>query len=145
MSRIMAHSGKRAMPRVLSKPDEADPSTARRIVVIRVTGGCVRDTSALPDRAALERVAIVTQIGNTLGIERRPEAALRDLELCLRPMLASQAESRAFREASHRRGPYKRKAVVEPIGFDGSPCFGNEQAKDSRMMPAMGQNPKNSR
>ncbi len=52
----------------------------------------------LPDRAALERVAIVNQIGNTLAIERRSEAALRDLERCLEPMLASQAESRAFRE-----------------------------------------------
>ena len=52
----------------------------------------------LPDRAALERVAIVHQIGNTLAIERRSEAALRDLELCLELMLASQAESRAFRE-----------------------------------------------
>jgi hypothetical protein len=50
----------------------------------------------LPDRAALERVAIVSQIGNTLAIERRPEATLRDIELCLEPMLASQADSQAF-------------------------------------------------
>jgi hypothetical protein len=52
----------------------------------------------LPDRAALERVAIVNQIGNTLMVVRRPECTLRDLELCLEPTLASQAESRAFRE-----------------------------------------------
>jgi hypothetical protein len=47
----------------------------------------------LPDRAALERVAVVSQIGNALAIERRPEATLRDIELCLEPMLASKAES----------------------------------------------------
>jgi hypothetical protein len=46
----------------------------------------------------LERVAVVNRIGNTLAIERRSEAALRNLELCLEPMLASQAEARAFRE-----------------------------------------------
>jgi hypothetical protein len=50
----------------------------------------------LPDRAALERVAMVSQIGDTLAIERRPEATLRDLELCLEPMLASRTESQAF-------------------------------------------------
>jgi hypothetical protein len=50
------------------------------------------------DCAALERVAIVNQIRNTLAIERRSDAALRDLELCLEPMLASQADSRACRE-----------------------------------------------
>jgi hypothetical protein len=50
----------------------------------------------LPDRAALDRVAVVSQIGDTLMIERRPDATLRDLELCLEPMLASQAESQAF-------------------------------------------------
>jgi hypothetical protein len=50
----------------------------------------------LPDRAALERVAVVSSIGDTLAIERRPEATLRDLELCLEPMLASKAEAQAF-------------------------------------------------
>lgn len=74
----------------------------------------------LPDRAALERVAIVTQIGNTLAIERRPEAALRDLELCLDRCLRRRPSREHFGSASHRRGPYKRKAVVEPIGFDDS-------------------------
>lgn len=50
----------------------------------------------LPDRAALERVATVRQVGDVLAIERRPEATLRDIELCLEPMLASRAESQAF-------------------------------------------------
>jgi len=50
----------------------------------------------LPDRAALDRVAIVNLVGDTLVIERRPEATLRDLELCLEPMLASMADSQAF-------------------------------------------------
>ena len=50
----------------------------------------------LPDRTALERVAVVSQIGKALAIERRHEATLRDLEQCLEPMLASQAESQAF-------------------------------------------------
>jgi hypothetical protein len=50
----------------------------------------------LPDRAALERVGVISAIGDTLAIERRPEATLRDLELCLEPMLASQADSQAF-------------------------------------------------
>jgi hypothetical protein len=50
----------------------------------------------LPDRAALERVAIVDSVGDTLAIERRPEATLRDLEQCLEPMLASKVESEAF-------------------------------------------------
>jgi hypothetical protein len=50
----------------------------------------------LPDHAALGRVAIVNTIGDTLAIERRPGATLRDLELCLEPMLASQVESQAF-------------------------------------------------
>jgi hypothetical protein len=54
--------------------------------------------ASLPDRAALERVAVVNQIGNTLAIERRPGASLRDLELCLRPILASQADARAFED-----------------------------------------------
>jgi hypothetical protein len=31
-----------------------------------------------------------------LAVERRPEATLRDLELCLEPMLATQADSQAF-------------------------------------------------
>jgi hypothetical protein len=50
----------------------------------------------IPDRAALERVAVVTVVGDTLGIERRPEASLRDIELCLEPMLATQADLAAF-------------------------------------------------
>jgi hypothetical protein len=50
----------------------------------------------LPDRGALERVAIVSSVGDTLVIERRPEATLRDLELCLEPMLASKDNSQAF-------------------------------------------------
>jgi hypothetical protein len=50
----------------------------------------------LPDRVALERVAIVTAVGDTLAVERRPEATLRDVELCLEPMLATQADSQAF-------------------------------------------------
>ena len=50
----------------------------------------------LSDRPALERVAVVRDIGETLAIERRPEATLRDLELCLESMLPSQAESQAF-------------------------------------------------
>jgi hypothetical protein len=50
----------------------------------------------LPDRAALERVAVVSPVGDTLAIERRPEATLHDLELCLEPMLPSQAEPQAF-------------------------------------------------
>jgi hypothetical protein len=49
-----------------------------------------------PDRAALERVAIVNSVADTLAIERRPEATLRDLELCFEPMLASKAESQAL-------------------------------------------------
>jgi hypothetical protein len=53
-------------------------------------------TAMLPDRAALDRVAIVSSVGDTLVIERRPEATLRDLELCLEPMLASKADSQAF-------------------------------------------------
>lgn len=52
----------------------------------------------LPDRAALEQVAVVTSFSDTLDIDRRPEATLRDLELCLEPMLASKAESEAFWE-----------------------------------------------
>lgn len=52
----------------------------------------------LPDRAALERVAVVSEIGDTLAIERRPEATLRDIELCLEPMLASRADSQEFRD-----------------------------------------------
>jgi hypothetical protein len=50
----------------------------------------------LPDRAALERVAIASSVGDTLAIERRPEATLRDLELCLEPLPASKAESQEF-------------------------------------------------
>jgi hypothetical protein len=67
-----------------------------RAVADRLSLGPVFATN-LPDRAALGRVAIVNQIGSTLAIERRSEAALRDLELCFEPMLASQDESRAFR------------------------------------------------
>ena len=52
--------------------------------------------SMVPDRAALERVAIVSWVGDTLVIERRSEATLRDLELCFEPVLASKAESQAF-------------------------------------------------
>lgn len=59
----------------------------------------------LPDRSALERVAIVSQDGETLAIERRPNATLRDLELCLEPMLASQAESQAFWDRFAPRRP----------------------------------------
>jgi hypothetical protein len=59
----------------------------------------------LPDRAALERVAIVSQIGDTLMIERRADATLRDLELCLEPMLASQVDSQAFRDRFAPRRP----------------------------------------
>jgi hypothetical protein len=59
----------------------------------------------LPDRAALERVAIVVSVGDTLAIERRPEATLRDLELCLEPMLASKTESQAFRDRFKVRPP----------------------------------------
>jgi len=54
--------------------------------------------SMLTDRVALEGVAEVESLGNTLAIRRRREATLRDLELCLEPMLASQAESKAFAE-----------------------------------------------
>jgi hypothetical protein len=50
----------------------------------------------LPDRGALERVAVVSQIGNALAMERRPEATLRDIELCVEPMLATRADSQAF-------------------------------------------------
>jgi hypothetical protein len=50
----------------------------------------------LPDRRALERVAVVSQIGNALAIERRPEATLRDIEPCVEPMLPTRAESQAF-------------------------------------------------
>jgi hypothetical protein len=50
----------------------------------------------LPDRAALECVAIVSSLGDSLVIERRPEATSRDLELCFEPMLASKADSQAF-------------------------------------------------
>jgi len=50
----------------------------------------------VPDRAALERVAVVSPLGDTLVIERRPEATLRDLELCFEPMLASKTDSQAF-------------------------------------------------
>jgi hypothetical protein len=59
----------------------------------------------LPDRAALERVAVVNPVGDTLAIERRPEATLRDLELCLEPMLASKAESQAFWDRFAPRRP----------------------------------------
>jgi len=55
-------------------------------------------TARLPDRAALERLTFVRQIGETLSIERRPEATLRDLELCLALMLPTQAEGWAFGE-----------------------------------------------
>lgn len=48
----------------------------------------------LPDRAALERVAIVEQIGESVSIERRSEATLRDLELCFAPLLPTAAEGR---------------------------------------------------
>jgi hypothetical protein len=60
-------------------------------------------SAMLSDRAALERVAVVSQIGETLAIERRPDATLRDLELCLEPMLASQAESQAFWDRFRQR------------------------------------------
>jgi hypothetical protein len=50
----------------------------------------------IPDRGALERVAVVTTVGDTLAIERRPEANLRDIELCLEPMLPTDADSAAF-------------------------------------------------
>jgi hypothetical protein len=55
-----------------------------------------RFAAMLPDRAALERVAMVTAASDTLAIERRPEATLHALELCLEPMLATQADSQAF-------------------------------------------------
>jgi hypothetical protein len=50
----------------------------------------------VPDRAALERVAIVSWVRDTRVIDRRSEATLRDLELCFEPVLASKAESQAF-------------------------------------------------
>jgi hypothetical protein len=59
----------------------------------------------LSDRTALERVAVVSQIGETLAIELQPDATLRDLELCLEPMLASPAESQAFRDRFPLRRP----------------------------------------
>jgi hypothetical protein len=59
----------------------------------------------LPDRAALERVAIVSSLGDTLAIERRPEATLRDIELCVEPMLATRADSQAFWDRFKTRSP----------------------------------------
>ena len=57
------------------------------------------DLAALvEDRAALERVAFVRPVGDTLAIERRPDATLRDIELCLAPLLPTPADSLAFSE-----------------------------------------------
>src|SRR6516165_691664 len=52
----------------------------------------------LREREVLERVAVVSQIGNARAIGRRPEATLRDIELSLSPMLASNAEPQAIPE-----------------------------------------------
>jgi hypothetical protein len=57
----------------------------------------------LREREVLERVAVVSQIGNARAIGRRPEATLRDIELSLSPMLASNAEPQAFWDRSRRR------------------------------------------
>src|SRR5262249_51598224 len=57
------------------------------------------DLAALvEDRAALERVAFVRPVGDTQAIERRPDATLRDIELCLAPLLPTPADSLAFSE-----------------------------------------------
>jgi hypothetical protein len=55
------------------------------------------DLAALvEDRVAVERAATVRPVGNTLSIERRPDSTLRDIELCLAPLLATPADSIAF-------------------------------------------------
>ena len=50
------------------------------------------------DRVALERVAIIRRVGDTLAIERRPDATLRDIEQCLAPLLPTPDDSIAFSE-----------------------------------------------
>jgi hypothetical protein len=55
------------------------------------------DLAALiPDREALERVATIEDVSNVLAVTRRPEASLRDIELCLAPLLATQEDLDAF-------------------------------------------------
>jgi len=55
-------------------------------------------STLIEDRAALERVAIVKPLGSTLGIERRPNATLRDIEWCIAPLLPTQDDLRTFSE-----------------------------------------------
>jgi hypothetical protein len=55
-------------------------------------------STLIEDRAALERVAIVKPLGSTLGIERRPNATLRDIEWCFAPLLPTQDDLRTFSE-----------------------------------------------
>jgi len=55
------------------------------------------DLAALvQDRVALERVAIVRPVGDTLAIERRPDATLRDIEQCLARLLPTPDDSITF-------------------------------------------------
>jgi len=43
-------------------------------------------------------VAVVRSVGDTVAIERRPDATLRDIEKCLAPLLPTPDDSIAFSE-----------------------------------------------